>query len=1282
MMAHRTYSARLVLGACIALVLAVACGCHRDHSRRFRRASDDSLPRLSAVNPAIGPLAGGNTVELTGKNFAAPDQTQIFFGAKQAQILAQPEPSATAMKVVVPAGDAPGAVDVTVQTGADKHTLSRAYLYAVPEITAVSPARGPLAGGTAIQIFGARFTDTAGTTITLGGTPVTQFEVRDDRVIDAVTPPAAHAGFADLQIANYYGTGTLVAAFNYVGPPAVASVTPARGPVSGGTAVVIEGTGFADAPGVEVFFGDGRATSVSVEAEGTRINATTPAAARPGRVDVKVENSFGEGVLAGGFTYFDPAAGEVTIESVTPPHGPLAGGTLITITGTAFTYTGDLRVLLGDRELVGTEVIDSQTVRGTTPPGAAPGPVNVQVLCANGDANLPDGFTYLASMRIDAVVPDNGPVAGGTTVTISGAGFTTLQDTTVRFGAATASITELPDSGTIVCVTPAAAAAGSVDVTVTSSNGQAVLADGFLYYAPLALASVTPASGPLAGGTSVELKGAGFTAADDMTVRFGENVTASVNVVDSETLYCVTPAGAAPGAVAVTITRFEGTETATLADGFTYLPPASPPRIDSIAPASGPVTGGTQVTISGDFFTAAGTEVRIGANLLQNAVVQSATTITGRTPAGQAIGPVDVTVATPHGQAVLEDGFLYTAAPDAPVVEILFPLGGITTAPAITIEGTADDKDGVAGVTVNGSAAQLAADKRHFQATVALALGENTFVVGAVDALGQANDSAAVVSLLRTVREPPDGPLGVAFDSRGEPLYSDHVQRGIFAAAAASPSIRPFPAWDIDGAGGMIDAVYIPNFMSVSENGADLVGPVTLKNAVFLAFVRTSLEAAFCTSLSNRAVWRMNPVSGEAFVVTNGEFGSGAALTSPRGIAALQDGALLVADWAEGTIVHIDEDGARTVVSGAGIGAGPALAHPGAIALIDQRTLAVACAMPETVILSVELPSGNRTVLADAQHGAGPVAGAVFDLEADPQGGSLVLSDPAAPAIIGLDPGTGDRFMLLAGAWGNGPKPRRPQGIAAAGSALYVVERAKGDVYRVDIQTADRTLASKGADGAPALDARAIAVRGDAVAYIAGRSSQNIVAVTLATGARRVLSGGSIGTGPALRAPAALFCDANDTLLIADRDAVIRVYEKENGRRETVAQGALGDLTAVARAGGEVVVAAPGGIIARATTSGQLVQIAVLPAPEGSATCIVPSGGGALVLTPRAVFALDVAAGTLQMVSGGAKGIGPALAGGAGIARDGAGRLFAIDAVRAAVFQMQEATGDRTLRSR
>mgnify|MGYP001766197303 CR=1 FL=1 len=61
----------------------------------------------------------------------------------------------------------------------------------------------------------------------------------------------------------------------------------------------------------------------------------------------------------------------------------------------------------------------------------------------------------------------------------------------------------------------------------------------------------------------------------------------------------------------MTVTRFEGAETATLPNAFTYDPEPLPPQITAITPASGPVTGGTDVTITGNYFPTLGTEVRL-----------------------------------------------------------------------------------------------------------------------------------------------------------------------------------------------------------------------------------------------------------------------------------------------------------------------------------------------------------------------------------------------------------------------------------------------------------------------------------------------------------------------------------------------------------------------------------------------------------------------------------------------------------------------------------------------
>lgn len=84
--------------------------------------------------------------------------------------------------------------------------------------------------------------------------------------------------------------------------------------------------------------------------------------------------------------------------------------------------------------------------------------------------------------------------------------------------------------------------------------------------------------------------------------------------------------------------------------------PTAPPTVTSIAPISGPATGGTPVTITGVGFTGA-TGVTIGGVAATSVVVVSDTSITAITSAGPT-GLADVVVATPDG--VNSDNTLYT----------------------------------------------------------------------------------------------------------------------------------------------------------------------------------------------------------------------------------------------------------------------------------------------------------------------------------------------------------------------------------------------------------------------------------------------------------------------------------------------------------------------------------------------------------------------------------------------------------------------------------------------
>lgn len=85
---------------------------------------------------------------------------------------------------------------------------------------------------------------------------------------------------------------------------------------------------------------------------------------------------------------------------------------------------------------------------------------------------------------------------------------------------------------------------------------------------------------------------------------------------------------------------------------------ATGPTVVSIGSSTGPVAGGTLVTIIGTGFQGA-TSVLFGANAATAVVVSpDGTIITATSPPGAA-GVVDVTVITPNGQAVLPQSFTY-----------------------------------------------------------------------------------------------------------------------------------------------------------------------------------------------------------------------------------------------------------------------------------------------------------------------------------------------------------------------------------------------------------------------------------------------------------------------------------------------------------------------------------------------------------------------------------------------------------------------------------------------
>lgn len=257
-----------------------------------------------------------------------------------------------------------------------------------------------------------------------------------------------------------------------------------------------------------------------------------------------------------------------------------------------------------------------------------------------------------SNLSISSVGPNSGPAAGGTTVTISGSGFS--QSAAVAFAGTPATSVLFVSSTKLQVVTPAHAS-GTVSVTVTQSphNQSATLAGGFTYATSttLSISGASPATGPTCGGTVVTIKGNGFQAG--AAVKFGGSQSTAVTVTSSTQINAMSPAGSS-GTVSITVTD-PNAVSASLSSGFTY---SSGPAVSSVSPNSGPVTGGTTVKILGSGFQS-GASVTFGGIAATSVTLVSSTELQAVSPVSPA-GTVSIGVTNTDLQgATLASAFAY-----------------------------------------------------------------------------------------------------------------------------------------------------------------------------------------------------------------------------------------------------------------------------------------------------------------------------------------------------------------------------------------------------------------------------------------------------------------------------------------------------------------------------------------------------------------------------------------------------------------------------------------------
>ncbi len=435
----------------------------------LRAYARGAKPAVSGIAPATGPVAGGASVVITGTGLTAV--TGVEFGPTPA--LSFTVHGDGSIVAVAPPGTGSVPVIVTAPGGMSSQTPSDLFTYSEPAPKARRVARVP----TTIAVspnapdalaFGAPVTVTC-TVEDQFGAPISGVTV--DLAVDGTLSVADLS--AATVVTDRSGTASVEYQGGTVGQSGRIIATVAAAPNVGGATgqLTVVNTG------VQIVGEDTQATTAGATA--------VTAGGSGGTSDTTAEGSGGTGT--------------VTVEDFTPDPGPPPAFSAVAYFGASLS-PGSTFTSLTLRQCGAAEPGQLYWLQDGTWTPVSPAATVDSGGCLNYTSDqsttpsLPQitGTLFAVGVlpEVSAVFPVNGEAAGGTSVTITGSGFTGA--TSVDFGGTPAShFTDASD--TSIVATAPAGTAGSVDVTVRTPCGSSATSpdDRFTYVLPVAVTGLS-----------------------------------------------------------------------------------------------------------------------------------------------------------------------------------------------------------------------------------------------------------------------------------------------------------------------------------------------------------------------------------------------------------------------------------------------------------------------------------------------------------------------------------------------------------------------------------------------------------------------------------------------------------------------------------------------------------------------------------------------------------------------------------------------------------------------
>jgi len=505
---------------------------------------------------------------------------------------------------VSPVVSSSGVVHVSIsRNAADFSSQTMQFLYhSIITIDSVSPSTGPEAGGTDILILGSGFAHTNDLECLVGSTSSPATFLRHGQILCSIPQMQHSIGETLISVSNngqQYSSST--SAYTFYPQASVTSVSPSSGPVHGGTIVNVFGTGFVNNTVHSCQFGDTVVPATFLHS--TQTQCETPSNFNENAtLEVSITNN-GQN-FASSVALFEYAA-VTSVSHVTPRSGHNSGGTVLHVHGKNFKDTGNLLQCRFNFTTTQAAVFVSDTeIRCVLPSYSNMQGGSVMLEITTNGVDFVGGGPDLSiqvheAETVEYLEPSRGTITGGLDVLVWGSNFQSSPTLSCIFGKDIAVKASWISNELIRCTTPAVTAQQFVTVDVTSNLVDVSTTNiTFEYIHNPIICEIFPSSGSTQGGTEIQIRGSGLDVLGDVRCRFGV-IDAPAHVVNETQMSCISPPSVSSG---TTQLKVLDTSSILMHDRDLTFEYVSRISLNSIYPKSGPLEGGTEISVSGHGF--------------------------------------------------------------------------------------------------------------------------------------------------------------------------------------------------------------------------------------------------------------------------------------------------------------------------------------------------------------------------------------------------------------------------------------------------------------------------------------------------------------------------------------------------------------------------------------------------------------------------------------------------------------------------------------------------------